>query len=215
MNHLAANDPGVEMAVRLRLACEAHDPSIGVHLDRVARYANALGRLAGFTELHLAAMHHATPLHDLGKIGLPLELLNKPGGLTAAEMEIIKQHTLIGHRILGGSAWPVIQCAADIALSHHECWNGHGYPHGLVGQKIPLDARIVTVVDVYDALLSPRAYKPAWEDDRVISEMRKMREKRFDPEIFDLFAGHLSEIATATENSLRSQPYEASSYLTS
>jgi len=190
-------NPGVEMALRLRYACEAHDPAIGSHLDRVTRYACEIGRLAGFSEARLLEIYYATPLHDLGKIGVPIDLLNKPGALTASEMEIVKQHTVIGHRMLEGSDWPVIQCSAVIALSHHECWDGRGYPHGLVGARIPLDARIVAVADVYDALISRRSYKPAWEEDRVMAEMRQMRGIKFDPEILDLFVDHLPAITAA------------------
>jgi HD-GYP domain-containing protein (c-di-GMP phosphodiesterase class II) len=184
-------DPGMEMALRLRLACEAHDASISMHLDRVSRYACDIGRLMGLSEVQLTELRHATPLHDLGKIALPLEILNKVGRLTAEEMTTIKTHTVIGHRILDGSAWPVIQCAARIALSHHECWNGSGYPHRLRGEAIPLDARIVAVADVYDALMSQRAYKPAWEEDMVVAEMRRLRDDKFDPAILDLFIEHL------------------------
>jgi len=184
-------DPGVELAARLRVACEAHDPSISQHLDRVSRYACDIGRLMGFTEAQLVELRHATPLHDIGKIAMPLEILNKTGRLTNEEMDTIKLHTVIGHRILDGSSWPVLQCAARIALSHHECWSGNGYPHNLVGEAIPLDARIVAVADVYDALLSQRAYKPAWEEDMVMAEMRRLRETKFDPAILDLFVENL------------------------
>jgi HD-GYP domain-containing protein (c-di-GMP phosphodiesterase class II) len=185
------SDPGVEMAGRLRLACEAHDASISQHLDRVSRYACDIGKLMGLTEPQLFELRHATPLHDLGKIALPMEILNKVGRLTDEEMETIKTHTIVGHRILEGSKWSVIQCAARIALSHHECWNGTGYPHKLAGDAIPLDARIVAVADVYDALMSQRAYKPAWEEDMVIAEMRRLREGKFDPAILDLFIENL------------------------
>jgi putative two-component system response regulator len=197
MNGSAEKNPGIEMAIRLRLACEAHDNTIGRHLDRVSHYACEIGRLLGFSEERIAELHYATPLHDVGKIGMPIELLNKPGTLTAEEMETIRSHTVVGHRILDGSRWPVIRCAAQVALSHHECWDGSGYPHRLRGANIPLDARIVAVADVYDALLSHRAYKPAWEEERVISEMRRSRESKFDPEILDLFLEHLPGIATA------------------
>lgn len=195
-------DPGLELAVRLRYACEAHDPTIGRHLNRVSRCACAIGRLMGFSAERLTELHYATPLHDLGKIGVPLELLNKPGRLSVAEMDQVKQHTTIGHRMLVGSTWPVIRCAARIALSHHECWDGSGYPQRLRGVDIPLDARIVAVADVYDALLSRRAYKPAWEEDRAMAEMNEMRGIKFDPEIFDLFVGNLSEITSAAEMTL-------------
>ena len=192
-------NPGMEMAIRLRSACEAHDVTIVKHLDRVSRYTGEIGRLMGLSTAQLIELHYASPLHDIGKIGLPLELLNKPGRLTADEMEIVKTHTVIGHRILEGSAWPVIHCAAQIALSHHECWNGRGYPHGVSGEAIPLCARIVSVADVYDALISQRAYKPAWEEERVLTEMRQMRETKFDPAILDLFMQHIPEMALPAE----------------
>lgn len=185
------SDSGVEMVARLRLACEAHDPGISQHLDRVSRYACDIGRLVGLSDLQLVELRHATPLHDLGKIALPIELLNKVGRLTHEEMKTIKTHTVIGHRIMDGSTWSVMQCAARIALSHHECWDGSGYPHNLIGEAIPLDARIVAVADVYDALMSQRAYKPAWEEDMVIAEMRRLREVKFEPAILDLFIENL------------------------
>jgi putative two-component system response regulator len=184
-------DPGVEIALRLRLACEAHDPSIGSHLNQVTRYACEISRLAKLGKEQIRDLHYATPLHDLGKIALPLSLLHKSGQLTVEEMNSIKPHTVIGHRILDGSPWPVIQCGARIALAHHECWNGEGYPNGWKGDRIPLDARIVAVADVYDALLSQRPYKPAWDMEQVVAEMRRLRETKFDPEILDLFLDNL------------------------
>lgn len=192
-------DPGIEMAVRLRLACEAHDTTITQHLDRVSRYACELGRLMGLNEQRIIELHHATPLHDVGKIGVPIEVLNKPGRLTREEMEVIKSHTVVGFKILDGSPSPLIQVAAKIALYHHESWDGTGYPHGLAGDKIPLEARIVAVADVYDALLSSRAYKPAWEEDVVISEMRRLRGTKFDPEILDIFLNNLHAMTEAVE----------------
>jgi putative two-component system response regulator len=198
MSTFDPKNPGVEIAVRLRLACEAHDTSISSHLDRVSRYTCEIGRLMGLDDGRLLELHHATPLHDVGKIGLSQELLNKPGRLTREEMEIIKSHSVIGHRMLECSPWPLIQCAARIALSHHECWDGSGYPQGLAGEEIPLEARIVAVADVYDALMSQRAYKPAWEEDLVVAEMRRLRETKFDPAILDLFLDHLPAMAVAT-----------------
>lgn len=195
MNFAAQIIPGMEVAVRLRLCCEAHDPTIGSHLDRVGRYACEIGRLMGLSLTQLAELHHATPLHDVGKIGVPSEILNKPSRLSREEMETVKSHTVIGYRILQGGDSALMQCAARIALSHHECWNGTGYPHGLSQLAIPLDARIVAVADVYDALMSQRAYKPAWEEELVIAEMRTLREIKFDPQILDLFLENISAIA--------------------
>ena len=197
MNNFDPLNPGIEIAVRLRLACEAHDSSIGPHLDRVSRYACEIGRLMGLGKAQVMELHHATPLHDMGKIGIHVDLLNKPGRLTREEMDTIKLHTVMGHRILDESPWPLIQCAAKIALSHHECWDGSGYPHRLSREEIPLEARIVAVADVYDALLSQRAYKPAWEEDVVLAEMRRLRETKFDPAILDLFLNHLPSMAVA------------------
>ncbi len=197
-------DLGVEMAMRLRYACEAHDNTIGSHLDRVTRYTCEMGRLMGLSVARQIELYYATPLHDLGKIGVPIDLLNKPGALSTAEMDVIKQHTLIGHRMLDGSEWAAMRCAALIALSHHECWDGSGYPHGLSGAYIPLDARIVAVADVYDALISRRTYKPAWEEDKVMSEMRQMRGIKFDPEILDLFMDNLPSIVASSDAALQS-----------
>jgi putative two-component system response regulator len=191
----AAKDPGVEIAARLRLACEVHDPTIASHLDRVTGYSCEIARLAGLPDARIHELRHAVPLHDVGKIGLPLSLLNKPGRLDVMEMETIKSHTLIGYRILEGSSWPEIQCAARIALSHHESWDGSGYPHGWAAGRIPLDARIAAVADVYDALCSTRSYKPAWDIGNVIEEMKRLRGKKFDPELVDLFLEHLPSIA--------------------
>jgi putative two-component system response regulator len=183
-------DPGIEMALRLRYACEAHEHSISEHLERVSLYTCEIARLMGCSMKHLAELRYATPLHDLGKIYVPVAVLNKPGKLTTEEMVIVKTHTTLGHRMLEGSSWPVIRCAAEIALSHHECWDGSGYPYGIAGDRIPLDARIVAVADVYDALLSQRAYKPAWEESVVLNTMREMRGTKFDPEVLDVFLAH-------------------------
>jgi putative two-component system response regulator len=191
MNATPPIDPGIEMAVRLRRACEAHDDSLGSHLDHVAHYACALGRMLGLPEERIEELHFASPLHDIGKVAIPLDLLNKPARLSNEEMAVVRSHTTIGHRILEGSTWPVIQCAARIALAHHECWDGTGYPHALHGEEIPLEARIVAVADVYDALLSKRAYKPAWGIEAVVDELRRLRGTKFDPKLLDLFLSDL------------------------
>jgi HD-GYP domain-containing protein (c-di-GMP phosphodiesterase class II) len=197
MSERSIDPAGVEMALRLRYACEAHETSIGSHLDRVSHYTCVIARLLGLPEAHIEYLRHAAPLHDVGKIGLSTELLTKPTTLTEEEMETIRSHTVIGHRILAGSGSPVMQCAARIALSHHEAWNGRGYPHGLAGAEIPLDARITAIADVYDALLSRRAYKPAWEHDAVIHELQRLRTIKFDPDILDLFLENLSAVKVA------------------
>lgn len=188
-------DPGFEIALRMRLACEAHDPTIVGHLDHVTHCTCELARLAGLHEARVLELHYATPLHDVGKLGLPREILDKPGRLTPEERQIVVSHTTIGHRILEGSRWPVIQCAARIALSHHENWDGSGYPHNLRGTAVPIEARLVAIADVYDALLSQRAYKPAWSEDAVLDELRRLRGIKFEPELLDLFLGNLARMA--------------------
>jgi putative two-component system response regulator len=138
----------------------------------------------------------AAPLHDIGKVGLRRSLLEKPGSLDPNEMRIIQSHTRIGHDLLAGSPWPTLQCAARIAHSHHENWDGSGYPDGLSGEAIPLEARIVAVADVYDALLATRPYKPAWPEDRVIAELTRLRGIKYEPTLIDLFLAHLPAIRT-------------------
>ncbi len=199
MSPLAPVENGQEMAARLRLACETHDVSIGAHLDRVTGYADEIARRMGLSSEDRLFITQAICLHDIGKIGLPLTLLHKPGRLTPAEAEIAKTHTVMGHRILAGSPWPILQCAAQIALEHHENWDGSGYPYHKSGLKIGRDARIAAVADVYDALSSPRAYKPAWEPDQVVAEMQRLRGVKFDPEILDVFLARLPVPVVAGE----------------
>lgn len=191
---LSGLDPGFEIAARMRLACEAHDPTIVGHLDHVTHCACELARLAGLDDARVLEIYYATPLHDMGKLGLPREILDKPGRLTPEEMQVVVSHTTIGYRILAGSQWPVMQCAASIALSHHENWDGTGYPHKLRGTDIPLEARIVAIADVYDALLSRRAYKPAWSEDAVLGELQRLRGVKFEPALLDLFLANLTRI---------------------
>lgn len=184
-------DPGVEIAQRLRMACAAHESELDSHLANVARYACALGRETGMNVQELHDLRHAVPLHDLGKIGIPHDLLSRPSRFGPEEMSQIQEHTLIGFRILDGSRWSVIQCAARIALSHHENWDGSGYPHGLRGEQIPLEARVCAVADVYDALRSRRSYKEAWSETAVLDEMLRLRGTKFEPRLLDAFLGLL------------------------
>ncbi len=136
----------------------------------------------------------AAPMHDIGKIGVSDTVLLKPGPLTSAEFALVKQHTVIGGKILSGSQNPVIQLAESIAFNHHENWDGSGYPQGLKGEEIPLEARIVSVVDVYDALRSDRVYRPGLPEDKVIEYIKSQCGKKFDPKICTLFLEHLGEI---------------------
>ena len=140
------------------------------------------------------AIRLAAPMHDLGKIGIPDSILQKPGKLTDNEYELMKHHTVIGARILDGSEMYLLQLAKDIALSHHEKWDGSGYPKGLTGLSIPECGRIVAVVDVYDALVHKRVYRPAMAEDKALEIMRSEKGKHFDPRIFECFLDVLSEM---------------------
>lgn len=190
-------DPGAEMALRLRCACECHESELSSHLENVMRYACELATLIGLPVDRVEQIRYAAPLHDVGKLGIPIQTLSKTGPLTPEEMAIVEQHTVIGREILKGSSLPIIQCAERIAYSHHECWDGSGYPMGLRGEDIPLEARIVSVVDVFDALLSQRSYKPAWSHEHVLAEMWRLGGIKFDPTLLEVFLGNLPKIEAA------------------
>lgn len=136
-------------------------------------------------------MNLAAPLHDIGKIGVSDLVLLKPGPLSVEQFEKMKEHSIIGSKILSGSHNTVIQLAEKIACSHHENWDGSGYPYGLKGEEIPLEARIVSVVDVYDALLSDRVYRKGLPEKEALDYIISMREIKFDPEVCDIFLKHI------------------------
>lgn len=136
----------------------------------------------------------AAMLHDVGKIGIPDSILNKPGQLSKEEFEIMKTHTLIGYRILSTIDHPIFQLASTVALNHHENWDGSGYPNGLKGEEIPLEARIVSLIDVFDALLSDRVYRPAWKEEEVVKYIKENVGKKFDPKVVKVFFDSYEEI---------------------
>ncbi|WP_029215091.1 HD domain-containing phosphohydrolase [Kallotenue papyrolyticum] len=177
----------IELLECLARAAEYRDDDTGEHTQRVgaltAAIAMALGLPAGDVEL----LRRAAPLHDIGKIGIPDAILLKSSALTAEEFELIKTHTLIGADILGWSRFSLLQVAAEIALAHHERWDGSGYPHGLVGSAIPLAGRIVAVADVFDALTHERPYKSAWSEAQALAEIERQRGRQFDPAVVDAF----------------------------
>jgi putative two-component system response regulator len=171
----------------LGLAGHYNDTDTGVHIWRMAAYARALALAAGWSSSAAAELELAAPMHDTGKIGIPGSILRKPGKLDAAEWEIMKRHTCIGHEILSRSDAPVFRLAAEIALRHHERWDGTGYPDGLVGEAIPESARIVAIADVFDALTMKRPYKEAWPVDQTVAFMRQGSGAHFDPHLFECF----------------------------
>jgi diguanylate cyclase (GGDEF)-like protein len=188
------DEPWQEIIQRLRAAAEAFDPGLAVHHDQVAATAAVIATRLGLPADRVERIRIAASVHDIGKIGVPRKILHWRGHLGTKALAIVRAHTEIGYRLLEGSAWPEIRCAADVALCHHEHWDGGGYPRGLWGESIPLEARIVAIADVFDALRSQRAYKEAWTDERVIAEMTSIRGTHFDPEIFDVFLASVVKV---------------------
>lgn len=187
----------VEVVERLARAAEFRDDDTGQHLRRVGELAHALGRRVGLPGSEVGILRRAAPLHDVGKIGIPDAILRKPGPLLPAEEEVMRTHPLLGARILEGGASALVQAAEAIALSHHERWDGRGYPWRLAGEEIPLSARIVSLVDFYDALTHDRPYRRAWEPRRVVELIRGESGTRFQPELATAFVELIEETAAA------------------
>ena len=188
-----------EIITRLSLAGEYRDEDTGRHVQRIAVMSTILAQGMNLSNEFCEMVRIASPLHDVGKIGISDTILLKPGRFTEQEMELMKQHTLIGARILQGSNQPVIHMAHTIALSHHEKYNGKGYPKQLAGTEIPLAGRIVAVADVFDALSSERPYKKAWPSDEAMEFIRNEREKHFDPDVVDVFIDQFDTILKTRE----------------
>ena len=183
-----------ETIFRLSLVAEQRNPETYVHLSRMANYCQIIGRGAGMSQEEQNIMLTASPLHDIGKVVIPDAILEKPGKLTRQEFDIVKKHTTAGYEILKGSNSPLLRVAAKIALTHHEKYDGSGYPEGLSGQDIPLAGRICALSDVFDALTSARCYKKAWSVKDAIAEVRRNRGKHFDPVLVDVFDSVLPEL---------------------
>ena len=179
---------------RLVLASEYRDEDTGDHIVRMAAYCVLIAEKHGLPGAEVEKIRIAAPMHDVGKIGIPDDILLKPGKLTGEEFEIIKSHTLIGAKILGGSSSEILQLGAEIALTHHEKWNGKGYPRGLSGTAIPLAGRIVALADVFDALTSKRPYKDAFPFEVACDIIKKDRGEHFDPELTDAFLNNMDAV---------------------
>ncbi len=177
---------------RLALVGEYRDDTTSEHAARVGVAAHRLATRLGLPAAEARLVGEAAPLHDIGKVGIPDAVLLKPGPLTPAEFETIKGHAAAGAHILAGGESELLRLAEQVALTHHERWDGTGYPQGLAGQSIPLAGRLVAVVDVFDALTSQRPYKPAWTIDRAAEHLQAHRASHFDPELLDVFLDGLS-----------------------
>jgi putative two-component system response regulator len=177
------DDAHLDTLERLALAAEFRDDDTGRHTERVSEAAALLGAALGLPSEHLFLLRRAAPLHDVGKIAIPDAVLRKSGPLTGAEWEVMKTHAAQGAQILSGGRSRVIRLAEEIARSHHEQWDGNGYPEGRAGEAIPLEARIVMVADVFDALTSDRVYRKAWPAADVLAYIREHAGRRFDPQV--------------------------------
>ena len=180
-------------------ASEYRDEETGAHIRRMGQYAVTLAEAAGWKGQAAADIRLAAPMHDIGKIGVPDTILLKPGKLTPEEFDRMKKHTMIGAQILGVADIPLIRTAKEIAVSHHEKWDGSGYPEGLAGEAIPECARMVAVCDVYDALVTHRVYRPAFPEEEALAMMTKEKGKHFDPKLFDGFMDMLPEFRRIRE----------------
>lgn len=184
----------LETIYRLSMASEYKDVDTGVHIKRMSLYSAAIACRMGFDENVVETILYAAPMHDLGKIGIPDRILTKPGKLDSQEWEIMKRHTQIGARILSGSEAEFIRLGATIALSHHEKWDGSGYPEGLSGADIPVSARITAIADVFDALTVKRPYKEPFTVEKSFAIILEGRGKHFDPDVVDAFFAIQDEI---------------------
>jgi response regulator RpfG family c-di-GMP phosphodiesterase len=173
----------LEIVHRLGQVAESRDPETGRHITRMSRVCARLARAIGMSPADCETLLHAAPMHDIGKVGVPDSILHKPGPLDESERDRMRRHTTVGGEILAGSESPIVRMAEEIALTHHERWDGSGYPRGLRGDEIPLVGRICAVGDVFDALISARPYKRAWPIDDALSELRRQAGVLLDPDL--------------------------------
>ncbi len=184
----------LEVVQRLGKAAEYRDEETGNHILRMSHTCALLARSLGWSEAECELMLNASPMHDIGKIGIPDAILLKPGKFEPDEWEIMKSHAIIGAKLLEGDDSDLMRMAREIALTHHEKWDGSGYPNGLAGEAIPQAGRIAAIADVFDALTSARPYKTAWTVEAAVDMLREQRGRHFDPELVDVFIEELPRI---------------------
>ncbi|MCE8018721.1 response regulator [Halomonas sp. MCCC 1A11036] len=184
----------LQIIQRLGRAAEYRDNETGQHVIRMSHIAALLAERLGWAPADVELMLHASPMHDIGKIGIPDAILLKPGKLDDEERRIMQRHVEIGAELLGDDDFPLLNLAREIALNHHEKWDGSGYPQGRAGNDIPQSARIAAVADVFDALTSARPYKPAWSVDQAVAFMREQSGRHFDPKVIEVFLASLEDI---------------------
>lgn len=195
----------MEIIRRLGRAAEFRDNETGLHIIRMSKFSQMMGLEAGMDEAAAELLLNASPMHDIGKIGIPDRILLKPGKLDAEEWTIMKTHSTIGADILSGHDSDLMLMAREIALMHHEKWDGSGYPHGLKGEAIPLVGRIVAVSDVFDALTSERPYKKAWPVEEAVAEINRGSGLHFDPALVEIFNKVLPQMLEVREKYLETE----------
>lgn len=184
----------LEIVQRLGLAAEYKDNETGLHVIRMSHFSRILGIAAGLSEVEADDLLHAAPMHDVGKIGIPDRILQKPGPLEPEEWKVMQSHVTIGAEIIGEHEGGMLELARQIALTHHEKYDGSGYPRGLRGEEIPLAGRIVAIADVFDALTSKRPYKRAWTEEEALTFLREQKGRHFDPALVDLFLEQMDAV---------------------
>ncbi len=205
----------LEIIHRLGRAAEYKDNETGAHIVRISKMSSLLGRLAGMTNERAELLLNTSPMHDIGKIGVPDSILLKSGKLNAEEWKTMESHTIIGANLLAGHSSELIKSAQEIALTHHEKWDGSGYPMGKKGKDIPFEGRIVGIVDVFDALTSRRPYKDPYPIDKTLSIIREERGRHFDPDLTDLFIKKIDDYVAikntfSTRKDIASQDFKLS-----
>jgi len=192
--HHQLHESRLQVVRRLGRAAEYRDNETGLHIIRMSYISVVLGRASGMSDESLDLLLNASPMHDIGKIGIPDSILLKPGKFEAEEWDVMKTHAQIGADILSGDDSPMMTMAREIALSHHEKWDGSGYPNGLKGTEIPLVGRISALADVFDALTSARPYKKAWPVEEAVEYIKDQSGRHFDPELVGYFLSSIGEI---------------------
>jgi putative two-component system response regulator len=193
------NDTRLKIIQRLGRAAEYKDDNTGMHVIRMSHYARVLGLAAGMNEAMADMLLDAAPMHDIGKIGIPDRILQKADKLDDEEWGVMQTHTAMGTEIIGDDESELLKMARQVAATHHEFWDGSGYPLGLHGEEIPVVGRIVAIADVFDALTSKRPYKEAWTVEDAIAYLQAQAGKQFDPTLVPLFVENLEQILVLME----------------
>lgn len=210
----ALRESRLQVVQRLGRAAEYRDEETGNHILRMSHTSAFMAQMIGWSHEQYELMLHASPMHDIGKIGIPDNILLKPGRLTPDEWEIMKTHAEIGARLLDGDDSDLMQMARDIAWTHHEKWDGSGYPRGLTGAQIPMAGRIVALADVFDALTSERPYKKAWDIEKALDYVYENSGRHFDPGLTELFLKNIGQILSIRQRFAESPGREIGSSAT-